>query len=1437
MRHVSYDIGTKTLKAFYNEDQQPVYYIREHHSDPLKIIRDLDRKLFASDNSSLQGIVTGRYQNILSNDNRYKPVDWTIPLIRFTKQHYGDVRYVIDFGAASLSLLEIRNGQFHRFQTNSLCASGTGSFLDQQMLRMELSFSDIDSIKPTKRIPSIASRCAVFAKSDLIHRQQEGYTIEELWNGLVKGLAESCYVTLLRGTAIEGKLLLIGGLIKNSLFLHYFSGFLPGKELIIPECPEGYVAHCSFDYLKSDEFRKTSGLNKTDRSRQAYEKKLLFKSDNNNHLLANRYIDRHGNEINIDTRFEEQAIVNYTENSRTSNLTPPLIQSHGMQCYPEGEKETSASANNGRSKRTLSVYFGVDIGSTSTKGVLVDADSKQVIFNIYRKTAGNPISAYQKLLKGIDDYCKKHNLDLIVKGMGTTGSGRRIVGNFAGADLIVNEITAHLKGALRDYNPRTIFEIGGQDSKYILIADGWMKDANMNYACAAGTGSFLEEQAQVLNIGLDDFERLSCGIAAPKMNDRCTVFMEMDAQKLIVDGHSKPEVVTSLLHAVCRNYLHRVVQNRPIEEPILFLGATARNKGLVEAFQNILDKKIMTSKHSHIMGALGMTELLAESTNAEETKFKGLNLHEQSLVFREKECSKCQNRCLIIYLETEDSTVSWGHKCGKETLDSNNAGEYNELFNQDARFSETESNRHAQTAFPEPAKEENLPVSEKNIYIPKALFYYSHYPFWQVFWKELGFNLLPSFDSTREIVDLGLQYSPNEICYPMKLAMGHIIKLVKKNLFPVFVPYIIRDTPISNTTNSYFCVITQSLPAIARSILRYNNLPDDQLIDSVVDFSSPDAQNIQNLHDSLSKRFHLPKAIIARAFRIATNRYAEHQERVFLKGQTISEKLDSSKKPVLVIMGRSYNLYDESLNLSLIKDTAQYGFSLLPYDLVPAKREEVDPEFKNMFWSYGQRFISAAKKLISKPNCFPVFLTNFNCGPDSFLLSFLEEIWTDKPSLILELDEHSGNAGYLTRIEAFLDRIKDYRKEPVKKEERKPTSKNGVSKSPANPISLKERPLLFPPMHPHGTRLLSAAFRAHNYKAIPLLKEDRESFQLGKARLRGSECLPAASTLGSLLHYYQENGTVSQDNTAFFMPCASGPCRFGQYGSLQQMILKRMGYDTEVLSVNSEDNYGGASGSLRLLIAKSIVITDIIIKLGCKLRPYSDNPESLEQLLEDETRSIIEAIESQNDIPTALKSLKERLTPLNTRGKESKPLVGIVGEIYVRCSPFSNNHVIRKIEEQGAEAWVAPFMEWLHYTTWLKKKKKDSLIIKLKDLVTNSMISNIENGYYDIFGKLLEDRREPTTELMVKKAEPYISEAIRGEVILTIGRTLAFIEEGAKLIINVAPFSCMPGTIGSIILKRISQEYEVPIISLYYDGFTSFDSQLEHYLNNLHQTG
>ncbi len=1355
---VGVDAGSLSIKIAYRENGYVKHFRSEHRGEPSAAFAELINANGIKINPDY-AVITGKYADLISGAYNIPVISPIYCIVKtFDKQQFPDVKYFIDIGSSGLSVIELQDGKFHRYDTNSLCAAGTGAFLDQQMKRIGLNYDALQNISIIENPPGVASRCAVFAKSDLIHHQQKGYSIEQMWNGLVKGLAESAFTTLFRGKIINNDVFLVGGLANNKIFLHFFQKLLNNRNLRVAANPDFYLSNSLLNYLNNyNKLDKIKVLNK-EPYKASFELPLSFnKSSEKKHI---HYLDPLNNEVDI------------------WNL------------------------NNGT---TYEVFAGIDIGSTSTKIALLNNDGK-VLFGLYTRTQGKPISALKNLFEGINILSNNRKVIFNIKGIGTTGSGRNLVGKFIGADIVKNEITAHLKGAIKEFpDVKTIIEIGGQDSKYIFVEDGWMKDANMNYVCAAGTGSFLEEQAKNLNIALDDIPAHCMDANPPISSDRCTVFMEQDAIQLLTYGYKRNEVMASILYSVCKNYLNRVVQNRPIEEPILFLGATAKNQGLVEAFENISNKKINTSQYSHLMGAIGIAEIL-RTNPPENSRFKGFEIRNKEAVLTSDNCELCTNKCLITTMRIEDENTesSWGYMCGKEPEESV-VKKNNHLDGYKFISKVINANNFS--------KDNSI-----NAYFPKALQYFSCHPFWRYFFGELKINLIPTPDTNEEIIALAKTYAMSDFCYPLKLAVGHAMYSINRNNLPVIIPFHIQDTANPKALNSFYCPLSQAFPAILKSALSFNNIDTENIISPVIDFSKPVEYNIKQLEQSVGKYFGISGRKIKQAYNQAIKMEAKIKNDFRNFGKSFIEKRNTGR-PRFVILGRGYNILDQAINFGLPSTIARYGYEVIPMELLPIKRESISDDYKDMYWSYGQKIVVASKYSKKIPDVFPIFTSNFSCGPDSFLLNTFEDILGNKPSLILELDEHGGDTGYMTRLEAFFDRVEHY----YSSNKTQPSLEKQVEIKIQNSFTGKK--VYIPPMHPIGSRLMSAALRSQGIESVPLIKEDIETFTKGSAFVRGSECMPATSTIGAFLHKISQENGQNNGNIALFMPCASGPCRFGLYARLHKRIMENNGINASIISPTFDDNYGDISGALRISLLKVMIVSDLIFKLGCRLRPYEKEKGSIDNILETSIQNLENVFEKKESITKALKQLNSELKKLSFHN-EPKPLVGVVGEIYVRNSPFSNSYLVKRIEENGGEAWVAPLMEWLHYSSKMKPNKN------LNDFVSNKFSAILEQQYFRIFNHLLSDRIEPPISEVMKIGKEFIPKEVEGEPILTIGRAIGFVGQGAKLIVNVSPFGCMPGSICSSIFKDVSNKYNIPIVSVFYDGETEFSDLIGTYIRN-----
>ncbi len=1285
------------------------------------------------------------------------------------------VRNIIDAGGASATLIQLdADGRFENYAANSLCAAGTGAFLDEQATRLGIGYDDMAAFSKVDHPPTIATRCSVFAKSDLIHRQQEGHSKAAMWSGLCRGMSRTLLSTLLCGRPLDQPTALIGGVARNREVLRWLEEAGPGL-LQVPAQPH-LVAAIGAALLCHECADRPKGISvaSPDCEPDRYDWPLsLERSVYPSFEVAESYVDDDQNEIRI-------------------------------AAWPESGE--------------LQAWMGVDVGSTSTKLALVTADDR-VAVDIYRKTGGDPIGATQKLFSALHSLAERKGGRLTILGVGTTGSGRKLVGQVIGADAVVNEISAHVAGAVRiDPEVETIFEIGGQDSKYMRVHQGCIRDSAMNYVCAAGTGSFVEEQAQKLGYAVSEVGRAVLGRRPRRTTDRCTVFMEQDIARLIQQGVSPEDALAGVMVSVVKNYLNKVVGNRPVSRKrIFFQGATARNPALVAAFERLLNVPIVVSPYCHVMGAYGVA-ILTRQAMAEQKKtisrFRGLDLTRRQITLCSESCDLCQNHCRITRAEIEgcDERPSWGYMCGRDPEE------------QRVRVNPAErALRLYQRLWREGGAGVPVPEGAPVVGIPRALSVHSYLPMWRRFFNRLGFAVQVSEETGAAQREIGSRMAGAEFCFPAKVALGHIHTLLGKDGVDwVLVPHMVSARPDEACTASKFCPYVQALPAYARTALAENRLADARLLSPVVDLRLRPARQERLLCDHLAGPLGRSPRQIAAAWREALAAQADFERRCREEGERILAEARQKNEKLIVLLGRPYNNHDGGINLHLPQKIAEHGRTVLPLAMFPHSTREILPEYRNLYWNYGQKILAALHRIAREDHLDAVCLTNFNCGPDSFLLSYAEKTMGAKPFLALELDEHGADAGYLTRIEAFFDVL------------RRAGTRTALARPfRPEPSSFLDRRIWIPPMHPLGAPFFAASFRRAGFDAQPMPVEDAETYELGRSLTRGSECLPTALTIGAFVKVASRDRGRRQ---ALFMPTAEGPCRFGQYCTLHRQILDREGFeDAAILAPSSFNSYQGLPEGLRRHMWLALLAADLIFKAVLKTRPYELEPGICERILAEERERLVRVLEAGGDVFEATRRAIERFAAVPRR-REKKPLVGIVGEIYVRCDPFANEDVIGAVERFGGEAWLAPMGEWILYTAATQEisfwDRSRNPLKKLLADVKNRYLFRQEHRMLAAAGEYLADRHEPDIFHVIEVGRRVLPPQFEGESILTLGRTVCFAEQGARLVVNCAPFGCMPGTITTAVFRRLSRELGIPVVSLFYDGHGNQNRRLAVFLRN-----
>ena len=899
------------------------------------------------------------------------------------------VRSIITMGGQDAAIFQLAYSgdqwRLESFNINGPCAAGTGSFIDQQAERLAQSIygsdfsmghgklqqtlDDFVELGLKSTFPaSVACRCTVFTKSDMIHLQNKGESLSNIIAGLHFGNAANYVSTIIGNRELLDPIVFIGGMASNRLQVKAFKHYFP--SLTVPAC------HTSIGALGvAIQAGKQKWRNQVDLS-------ALLSADSQS---ARSFPRAERLELRM-TRFE------------SGNGTAPWAWKKG---------------------KPVEAYLGVDIGSTSTKYALI-SDKGQILHKCYVPTRGKPIEVTQRLLRTLqEDAGSKMKLMAIA----TTGSGRNVVGDFLKADLVIDEITAHARGAVQiDPEVDTIFEIGGQDSKYIMIENTHPFDFAMNKVCAAGTGSFLHELANKMNINIvGEFQDIALGSESPiHLAERCTVFMESDLVAYLQKGGERQDLIAGLCYAIVYNYINRVVEKRRIGKRVMFLGGPSLNKGIVAAFERVLGREVLVPEHREVMGAFGAALSVMELFKKEGMEYRRRDLDQLASMdvnFSESVCQvdkKCHNECKLKVYNFGDRKSVWGGDCGRYETRAEGGREVDCFQVRQALFEQALSEAGNLLTEAE-ANRQQKPV----IGIPLAL----HSLDWGVLWahlfSELGFPVLLSPRTTNKLAFLGVENVVCDVCFPVKVFHGHVRHLMDRAEY-LFLPNVVNAPVPEKDEIGYLCPLVQSSQFMTRSAL---NIEDKRLIRPSLYLR----EGLQNQLFAFEKAFppglRPKRADLESALSRAVSRQAQFRNQLIEAGKEIMAAIDPAE-PVWIVTGRPYNLYDDRLNLQLGKQLSKLGIKAVPMDMIDSDSEDMS-DFKRMFWGLGARIIRTAKMIARTPNWYGVHLTNFSCGADSFIEHFYRHLLADKPSLILELDEHSAVAGLLTRVEAYRNVVRN----------------------------------------------------------------------------------------------------------------------------------------------------------------------------------------------------------------------------------------------------------------------------------------------------------------------------------------------------------------------------------------------------------------------------
>jgi predicted CoA-substrate-specific enzyme activase len=1260
---------------------------------------------------------------------------------------------IIQIGGESSFIIELVDGLNKPWQvaSNPLCAAGTGHFLEQQAYRLGIGIDELAQLALRCRgdPPRIAARCSVFAKTDIIHLQQKGTPVEVILYSLCQSIARM--MTSLKKGPFDEPVYFIGGASANGALL----------KAIVKEAS----------------------------ARNGHPVKVNVPD---NYL----YIEALGS-----------ALLSKGTSSMVTNLPETNGNKHIFTMPPLEKVSFDESAPVYRIVTVATGYLGVDVGSTSTKAVIIDSRGHVMAKN-YLMTAGRPIEAVKEVFRNL---LQNGSGQVKIRGVGVTGSGRYLIGGFIGADLIRDEITAQARAAAEIDAEADIIEIGGQDSKLILKRNGIVSDYRMNKACAAGTGSFIDELAEMLGVSAKNGGFAKLAFTAPytiDLGSRCTVFTAQAVASAQQSGKPLEVITASLAGSIARNYLSKVVANCKLGDKVILTGAVFYNQAIISAFQQQLaGKEMIVARQREVSGAIGAALLVRDAGGG--SNFHGfqevIDSHYQLNNFT---CQSCENSCTVTRMDIEGKASYYGSRCD--------------------RFNSSSSEARKKTLFDK--REElllrgyqQLNGTAPTVGIPRALLVYDYAPLLIEFLNALGVRVSLSGQTTAQIVEQAIQLSYSDSCLPLKLLHGHVAELgqVDYILYPCALRLGKRE---GDENQKYACPLIQASPFIIHQALNLR----ERLLVPIIDLSNGTAGTVKSL-TGIAVKLGFGRNLGRRAALSGIEAQQRFETDIAMQGKKLMAELHNSDKPGVVLFARSYMSQDAGANLGIAETLTRLGVVPIPLDLLPLNTIDIKKYSDRPYWFYEGRFIAGAAIVAQNPQLYGLVVSNFGCGPNSFMVKIVEDIMLNKPLGHLEIDEHAAEAGIITRLEAFVSTIKAFTTPDGVTKKQRQYFHRGVSPSNGN-----HKTLIAPMMAPH-IDVVAAAMNAFGSRVVVLPEPDQQSLQYANRVTSGAECLPYRITLGDFIKFCDGNGT-SLKNIEGLTGGAYGPCRFGKYAIEQTRVLKKIGYNLPIrttLSNNAYNDLNLGSGFERLAW-NGIVTTDCLERLLWRSRPYQKTPGSADRLFIYYKQILIDRFSRKEKITDVIGQATDDFRSLIDPSLPRKPLIGINGEIFLRSNRFSNDDLVRVCEQAGLEVVVSPLGEWFHYTSHrlIEDALQNRQIRKLIFGQIRKLIQEHDSRILTRQCHSLLDNHEPSTAEILALASSYLSPLCGGEAILSIGSGLGWMKcPNIAGVISVMPHGCMPGGVVAAMSDKFGAMYQKPWISLTYDGFAETNNLTR--INNL----
>ncbi len=1413
MKKLGIDIGSENIKAVVLEDGSNS--VASTYCVPVagrlfRAVADVFAQVMHDTGPDVRIGITGVGSKKVVEQLGLSSVNDAIALVSAVSSVAPDAEAVIEMGAGAPKYISLKKNEKNKtleledIIVGGKCSGATGSFIDYMWRRLE--FQSLESFMRSgldAEPVGISGRCTVFAESDITHQYQKGTPKPDIVAGLHQSLARNFKSLFLKGNSVKERMVFVGGCSLNPCMKKYLEQELglPQNSIYVPD-NSMYLSAVGAALQNSEISKECVNL--------AHAISALEK--------------------------ESLGIADYDSAGRIQ-LKTSVIMDAPEQKIKNQNFELAA--------------LGIDIGSVSTKAAVVaELNGKyEVLASYYRRTEGNPLEAVKDTISKIQSHLKDSCITIDKLVASTTGSGRYLTANFVGADLIKDEISAQAAGVSTYVDGDvTIIEIGGQDSKFLRIENGAIADFEMNWACAAGTGALIEKIAKNIGIRVEDFGDYALrGGRPPVINSTCAVFAENALKHFQQNKISLENLCAAAGLAVAKNYITKVVRRRQIGDKVAFQGATALNKGLVAAFETLLEgRSLVVSPFPHLTGAIGAAKLAYEQAVSIGINWKSSFRGFDSIIasrysLKAFNCQGCGNECSVNMFQLGSEKFYQGDRCDKySTLHKKKHGRAREIPD---LFQERE-------ALMMSAYTKKAPEGAKKIAYPRGIMFDEYYPFFNAFFTELGFDLVVSEKTNTKIIKAGLEKTCAETCFPIKVAHGHAAVLLEEMAGEFdwfFMPAIMSaDSAYGSFDINTTCPYIQSAPDVLSAAL---GISKDLLISPEL-FFDRGYKHLRRKLGEIGKKMGKKYSDVEKALQVAVKTQIAFKDTVQQRGVKVLKELRS--ETAFVVLGRPYSIYDSRISMDVGKKISEEGYLAIPIDFLSLHCEEFDPakNWPNLYPVQGQKKLAAAEFIKAHPNLHALVITYFGCGPDAFIDQMFKET-LDRHYLTIQVDDHTSDTGVITRIQAHLNSAKPHGKEAQKEIDARDTSI----------IIIKGRKKLWiPPISP-AAKVFAACLNAHGVDAdvLPLSSDSG----LGAARklIEGDVCTPMLFTTEYML------GRASQPDfdsgkEAFFQGKSCGPCRYGLYHMLQKIVLNKKKQGIEVVTLGNRNNSSGLGPGFTIQSWVSLVAYDVLEKMLLHTRPYEKTSGESEKVFDRYVNDICSIVrENKVDSPSkigkafllgstapyeeVLSAARNEFSAI-AKNMEKRSLVGVVGEFFVRLHEPANAYVVKKIEALGGEVWLAPMTEFFGYSSYITGFNKmdawrdsgkiiDFAEASTRMYVLNNLAKREEHRLFKASLPYMCGFDEIPPEQVVRLGSKHFSPFFGGEPIVSMGKAEDFIMRGLDGIINVIPFNCMPGL--AVSAKSRSLKQNVPFITLDFDGFDdgSRDVALEYFMAQVNE--